>query len=346
VLSDTRRPPEGHFFFLSRRFHASSVGQPEELEQAVQVALEQDAQHQSGCASARRHPPLAHVPCFHPIPAVRCEATGSVVITRKERRGEWAARAALPGYQAFELPCGRCIGCRKARARSWALRCTLELAEHEEACWATLTYDERCKPPSLRKDHLQGWLKRVRKRMGSTRVRFFASGEYGERTFRPHYHAILYGIPQDSAVPQAAWPHGHVRVDPLTPAAVSYVAGYCSKKLGWSDYDRGERVDRVTGEVYHYQPPFVQMSRRPGIGGAARAHRQSWRSFAVLDGNRMPVPRFLHAAWKDSASEAELAALELERAELRRELSYSSLMAGEAHASTLHELSAVRRTKL
>lgn len=279
--------------------------------------------------------------CFHPILAKRGAFGGVAIVRRMDDsfydRGD---------PDALWLPCGSCIGCRKARAREWALRCTLELSEHATACWATLTYDNGHVPPTLDKRHLSGWLKRLRKRMGATRVRFFASGEYGETTFRPHYHAILYGVDEKSSLPQATWPHGFVHVDPLTPAAVSYVAGYCSKKLGWSDYDREERVDPSTGECYVYQPPFVQMSRRPGIGGDARMHRQSWRSFAVLNGSRMPVPRFLHAAWKDSASQAEVDALNAERAALRREVSLYSLMAGEAIASSLHGISSAKRCKL
>lgn len=281
------------------------------------------------------------MPCFHPLSAWRLP---SGVVTLREPRED--------GPRDFlRLPCGGCIGCRKSRAREWALRCTLELAEHSTACWSTLTYEDRYKPPSLRRDHLQGWLKRLRRRLGAARVKFFASGEYGERTFRPHYHAILFGVPVESSVPQASWPFGYVRVDPLTPAAISYVAGYCSKKLGWQDFDREERVDYETGEVYTYEPPFVQMSRGgrtgAGIASAARRFASSWRSHAVLSGNRMPVPRYLHKAWVDTATDDQLIKLKEERDALpRRDVSRRALAAGEAAAVSLHEISSLKRSKL
>lgn len=282
------------------------------------------------------------VACFHPILAKRTPLGGVVLVRKMD--DSFYDLSHEP--DTLWLPCGKCIGCRKARAREWALRCTLEASQHDRLCWSTLTYDDAHLPPTLQRRHLQLWFKRMRKRLGSVGIRFFATGEYGERTFRPHYHAILFGLEESSSVPQAAWPHGFVRVDPLTPAAISYVAGYCSKKLGWSDYDREERIDYATGEVYKYQPPFVQMSRRPGIGGAARAFRASWRSYAVLNGRRMPVPRFLHASWREGATDEDVKQLEAERAELRRDISLYSLMAGEATASTLHEHSSVKRTKL
>lgn len=37
-------------------------------------------------------------------------------------------------------------------------------------------------------------MKVVRRRFPDDRIRFFAAGEYGDKTFRPHYHAILFGL--------------------------------------------------------------------------------------------------------------------------------------------------------
>jgi len=64
------------------------------------------------------------------------------------------------------------------------------------------------------------------------KIRFFGCGEYGERGGRPHYHAILYGVDGSEASIRKSWSFGHVGVHQLTPAAIKYVAGYCSKKEG------------------------------------------------------------------------------------------------------------------
>lgn len=205
-------------------------------------------------------------------------------------------------FRDLAVPCGKCLGCRSARAQAWALRCRLEWSQHSDACWCTLTYAEKYKPPTLSRKHLQAYLKRLRARESDRVVRFFGCGEYGERTARPHYHVILFGLSRYNPHIEAAWGMGNVRIDPLTPAAINYVAGYVSKKIGADDFVRRERVDPETGEVFKYQPPFLQMSRRPGIGGDAREYVQSWRDYAVIDGMKQAVPRFLHEAWQRSVS--------------------------------------------
>lgn len=271
--------------------------------------------------------------CFHPLRAWRLP-WGHVTLRE-------------PSYVAefMRLPCGTCVGCRLARAREWALRCTLELGDHESSRWCTLTYDDAHLPATLSKRHLSGFVKRIRAR--GERIRFFGSGEYGERTDRPHYHAILFGLRNEASV-QASWASGFARVDPITPAAISYVAGYCAKKVGWQ-LERGERVNYETGEVYEWQPPFVLMSRRPGIGASALKFSSSWRRFAVHAGSPMPVPRYLHASWLKSASVFDVELLESERrAEaLKREVVTSrQLEAGELIARTRLGLDAAKRQKL
>lgn len=279
---------------------------------------------------------VCEMACFFPIPAWRSPAGGVSLREPLVRRGD----------EAFlRLPCGSCIGCRMSRAREWALRCSLELQAHSDACWATLTYDDAHLPPTLAKGHVSGWLKRLRARVAPVGVRFFASGEYGERTARPHYHSILFGVPESAPI-QDCWPYGFARVDPLSPAAISYVAGYCSKKVGWK-LEAGERIDYSTGEIYEFQPPFVLMSRRPGIGGAARDFWRSWRSFAVWSDVRVPVPRFLHASWLLHATPEEVAALEVEQAARpRQDSSKARLVAGAAIAAARHGLNSERRLTL
>lgn len=244
----------------------------------------------------------------------------------------------------LSVSCGGCIGCRTARAREWAIRCGLELSGHRDASWATLTYDDTHLPPTLFKEHVSGWIKRIRARLSPHRVRFFASGEYGERTARPHYHAIVFGLPKGDRSVQAAWPYGYARSDSLSPEAIAYVAGYCSKKIGWKVEAR-DQVDPDTGEVYRFQPPFVLMSRNPGIAGDARKFWRSWRDSAVHGGRLVPVPRYLHASWLEHATVADVDALLLEQKAKARECDRSDarLEAGEAIAVARRDLQSARR---
>lgn len=230
------------------------------------------------------------MPCYHPIKAWR--TTNGIQLGGPEHQN------AVP----LRLPCGGCLGCRTAKAKEWALRCHLELQNHRHAAFTTLTYDDKNKPVTLERRHLQLFLKRLRSKTTQP-LRFFASGEYGETTYRPHYHAIIFGVsPQCRHVIQDAWGMGHTHTANATPATIAYVAGYTSKKTGWQKQHAEERVDPATGELYHWQPPFIQMSRRPGIGASAREHAHSWRLFAIHNNARQPVPRFLHEAWKQQAS--------------------------------------------
>lgn len=245
----------------------------------------------------------------------------------------------------LQLPCGGCLGCRAAKAKAWTLRCKLELQRHESATFNTLTYAEEKLPPTLQKRDIQLWLKRLRKEMGSARpLRFFACGEYGEQTARPHYHAILFGTrTEDRQLIEDTWGHGHTRTEPVTPARIAYTAGYCQKKIGWLRQAAEERVDPNTGEVYRWQPPFLQMSRRPGIGGHARKHTESWRLYAIDDGTRMPVPRFLHEAWKKTATAEQHEELLYEKSKIAKTITREQIAAAEQMAIKRQELNADRR---
>lgn len=269
------------------------------------------------------------VACTHPLPAWRTPS-GGVVLREPHPRPDGTVR--------LHVPCGRCVGCRFAQARSWAVRCQLELSRHRSACWVTLTYDEDHVPHTLHLRDFQNWLKRLRKffagrAQGRRRVRYFGCGEYGEKGGRPHYHCILFGVSQAEAWAVAeTWRRGNVRVDPLSPAAIAYVCGYALKKAGperrklrlghrrsffYAGPSTAPLLDRKTGEMYRlridYQPEFVVMSRRPGIGGHAREFAKSWRSSAIWHGKEVPVPRYLHQAWKDQASPSDLLSLEEEK---------------------------------
>lgn len=331
--------------------------------------------------------------CVHPIPAWR-HSSGGITLREPDRsqalrllEGRSVLERNEHGFETLHLPCGSCIGCRVSRAREWAVRCWLEFQQHDSACFVTLTYNDKHVPVTLRKAHLSGWIKRLRARLYADdderriaagkrkrgfpyrRFKFFACGEYGEETARPHYHALLFGLPDCPPIHQA-WttptldakgrrqyldgilltePLGYVRVDPCTPETIAYVAGYVSKKFGLGELP-GERVDYSTGEIYDYQPPFILMSRGGrtgnGIASAARVHWRSWRKSAIYHGREVPVPRYLHEAFKQFAEPDELLKLEAEKKENRRRLTAYALEAAEKIASAKLALKAERRHKL
>ena len=138
----------------------------------------------------------------------------------------------------IELPCGKCIGCRRAHATSWAIRCVHEAREHKNNAFLTLTYDDKHYKPGLEYGDVQRFLKRLRKRKGP--LRFFCAGEYGDLTKRPHWHVLLFGVELErrrysktlfsSPDIEATWEHGQGLFGDVTPQSAAYFAKYSMKR--------------------------------------------------------------------------------------------------------------------
>lgn len=181
----------------------------------------------------------------------------------------------------------------------------LEAVTAPTASFVTLTYNEESDIGTLVPDHLQKWLKRVRRNAGP--CRFFGVGEYGSRTSRPHYHIALFGLGlAHQELLEDAWSdgkthlsRGYVHVGDLTLQSAAYVAGYtCKKLVDGSD-------DRFVGKGRE----FARMSLRPGIGyqslgqvaaalrgsGGQRYVRENYDVPDVLQHGsiRMPLGRYL-----------------------------------------------------
>lgn len=157
------------------------------------------------------------MPCYQPLWAIPDfnTQTGKPYLTKNGKmklRVFGSERPLLDDPNLITIPCGKCIGCRLEYSRQWANRCLLELKEHDSAYFVTLTYNdwhvpisqyvnketgELCDVQTLRKRDYQLFMKRLRKAFPNDKIRFYAAGEYGPKTLRPHYHAILFGLHLD-----------------------------------------------------------------------------------------------------------------------------------------------------
>lgn len=152
--------------------------------------------------------------------------------------------------------------CRINRRRKWVGRMLLELLSAPCASFVTLTYsdDRLMNGKVLQKSHLQNFFKLLRYYAPGREIRYFAVGEYGEKSWRAHYHVVLFGVSiVESAVLQKAWTWGFVHVGTVTPDSVEYVCGYVTKKLTSSS-------GRAKLSLRGRPPEFAVMSRRPGLG--------------------------------------------------------------------------------
>lgn len=213
------------------------------------------------------------MPCFRPIHGYR--AVGGKVVFKK------SASIGIP----MTVPCGQCIGCRLDKQRDWSARILHEGRLHPHTVFLTLTYSDESLPPggTLCLRHWQLFMKRLRKHYAPHPYRFIANGEYGDRTQRPHYHAILYNhVSVDRKLWQRKdhgshvyeaptltklWGMGLVTEQDFDPSFGDYIAQHCVKRLS---RERAapllQRVDPLTGETWQVEPEFWVMSRRPGIG--------------------------------------------------------------------------------
>lgn len=178
------------------------------------------------------------MPCYSPLPAFKgpVKENGKISILWK----------APEGTEKLDLPCGKCVGCRLNRSRQWAIRCMHEASLYDKNCFITLTYDDEHLPKNRGLDvsHFQNFMKRLRKEYGQG-IRFFHAGEYGSKTRRPHYHALLFNhdfvdksliaVRNDhrlyvSPSLQRLWPFGYSSVGDVTFESAAYVARYSLKK--------------------------------------------------------------------------------------------------------------------
>lgn len=194
------------------------------------------------------------------------------------------------------------------------MRCVNEASTHDDNCFITLTYDDEHLPPngSLNKADLQKFWKRLRKK--KPYFRYYACGEYGDRTQRAHYHACLFGIDFEdkiefrkigdntlylSAELTQTWGNGNTSVGALTFETAAYTARYVMKKqTGLAKGGRGYvEVDPETGEITQLTQPYANMSLRDAIGKHwhQRHHKDLYandKDYLVMRGKKLKPAKY------------------------------------------------------
>lgn len=104
---------------------------------------------------------------------------------------------------------------------------------------------------SLRKTDIQLFFKRLRKSKsgnGKSDIKYYVCGEYGGKTNRPHYHAIIFNCPLE--LYQNAWNQGAIHYGFISEASVGYTLKYMCKPSRIPMHNRDDR-----------QPEFSLMSK-------------------------------------------------------------------------------------
>ena len=157
----------------------------------------------------------------------------------------------------FTRRCSLCMACRIHRRQEITTRLLLEQRAHKSSIFCTLTYKNTPELNSLSKRDTQTFWKRLRFNSG-LKIRYFLCGEYGPKTDRPHYHAILFGAectPHTEELIHSSWGHGFISMSEMTNSRAAYVARYTVKKMtSPASFPDGR------------EPEFGTMSKRPALG--------------------------------------------------------------------------------
>jgi len=178
------------------------------------------------------------------------------------------------------------------------------------ASFVSLSYDDDHLPPggSLRPKDLQDFLKRVRHHVDG--IKYYAVGEYGEVTNRPHYHGIFFGVgPDDVDVVRNDWGHGFVYFGTVTVKSINYVTAYINKKL----YGK-MAIDEYAGRV----EPFARMSKGLGLRWLKDNEDHVCQNVGVRkEGHVVPAPRYYMKKLSDAFTDEFWNARRLEKSRLK-----------------------------
>lgn len=244
----------------------------------------------------------------------------------------------------------------------------LEAAQYDDNTFATLTYSDENLPAdnSVDPKALRNFFKRLRKK-SALKIRYFACGEYGEHSMRPHYHIALFGYPncgyintrhrkERGCCPQCdliaqAWGLGQIQLGTLEQKSAAYIAGYVVKKMTKDD------DPRLEGRL----PEFARMSLRPGLGlgmmhelaSTLMEHRLDERMIDVPlslqhGTKKLPLGRYLRRKLRLFIGRSEktpLAAIELQREELR-DVRQAAFDTSTSFAKAVERLNAPKARKI
>lgn len=227
----------------------------------------------------------------------------------------------------IQVPCGKCPACLSNKREQWSYRLANEQRVAKYCLFMTYTYDDDHLPILhkdshditfglgrvnvkdnfsfvLIKEHLQGYLKLLREllRRKDCQLRYYSIGEYGEHTYRPHYHALLFFdytkfLPPNEIddIVRKAWHFGNIKYGHVTPKSIRYVL----KDMIKQQFKKSDYVKNCICNGCEDYAPFNLMSRRPGIGAAFyKAHEdffvRSIQNIAglVADGHYVAMPRY------------------------------------------------------
>lgn len=194
-----------------------------------------------------------------------------------------------------QVPCSKCPDCKARRVSAWSFRLMQQFKIAKTAFFITLTYDTQFVPitdakfMTLQKRDMQLFFKRLRKAHekidGVDKIKYYAAGEYGGKTKRPHYHIILFNAIEKLIQP--AWNLGQIHYGTVSEASV----GYCLKYI-----NKPTKIPLFKGD--DRQKEFALMSKGLGLNYLTKNmvdwhHAEIGRMYVnTNDGKKVSMPRY------------------------------------------------------
>lgn len=273
------------------------------------------------------------------------------------------ARCERPFYhKGIPCPCGKCDFCRKRRASGWGFRISQEADSLGSAYFVTLTYSPEHVPKQYQKKeiyrdsngkkktkyswvqtkrltvdiyHLQKFIKRLRQDHKGAPIKYYGVSEYGDETFRPHYHVILLGVDLlrlvgvdnfnkiqrgaiklkgEDEIHIKTWPYGHITIGTANTQTVNYTLKYISK---------GRKIPQYQGD--DRQKERSLMSKGMGLAYLTEHNKKMHnsnlnRQYVVTNELiKIALPRYLKERLYDSL-ERQFVAEQMAQDELKKRL--------------------------
>lgn len=216
------------------------------------------------------------------------------------------------------VTCGKCLHCKARRISGWSFRLNQESKLHDEMYFLTFTYDNDHVPitkagyMNLNKNHFVEYIRELRRGLYSKgiRLKYYVAGEYGTKSFRPHYHAIIFGCPLGELIGESfvtaakarkelylqgeyefnspLWKYGYFTIGEVNKATIGYTLKYISKSKRIPLHKNDDR-----------QPEFQLNSKGLGANYLTTAvkkwHKQrlTERVYLNIDqGKKIAMPRY------------------------------------------------------
>lgn len=203
------------------------------------------------------------------------------------------------------VPCGKCPACLRLRQFNWVFRLKQEQLRAHSSAFLTLTYNDEHLPFSENglmtlkpKDH-QLYMKRLRKSIKThfqdeikAPIKYYTCGEYGELYNRPHFHSIIFNLPQSyikhPELITKDWQNGNTLLAVCNPKTIAYTTGYINKTL-YTQKERDPLDDR--------KKETSLISKGIGENYLTPDRKNYYKKvltpyLTVENGDKIPIPRY------------------------------------------------------